>query len=184
MIVIIGENHTFDNIFATYQPPAGQHVMNLLSEGIVTKSGGPGPHVSQAEQQTASDTSTYQITPTLDGPYTTLPQPNTTYVDPACDGQVGDVADTRFPDNLANAPYQITKYVPYFDGHQEYASQGTCEYNGAVCRRPDPPLLPDVPGDLERDARSVDLGTRHVGRLERSAAPKSVHGSVDGPGRA
>jgi phospholipase C len=44
VVVIIGENHTFDNVFATYQPPSGQHVKNLLSEGIVTSSGAPGPH--------------------------------------------------------------------------------------------------------------------------------------------
>ena len=31
VVVIIGENHTFDNVFATYQPPAGQKVENLLS---------------------------------------------------------------------------------------------------------------------------------------------------------
>jgi phospholipase C len=39
VIVIIGENHTFDNIFATYQPPAGQAIWNLRSEGIVTANG-------------------------------------------------------------------------------------------------------------------------------------------------
>lgn len=31
VIVIIGENRTFDNIFATYKPPDGQSVWNLLS---------------------------------------------------------------------------------------------------------------------------------------------------------
>ena len=42
--MIIGENHTFNNVFATYQPPHGQHISNLLSEGIITKNGGPGPN--------------------------------------------------------------------------------------------------------------------------------------------
>ena len=41
VIVIIGENHTFDNVFATYRAPGRQHVRNLLSEGIVTASGAP-----------------------------------------------------------------------------------------------------------------------------------------------
>src|SRR5947209_15529411 len=50
VIVIIGENHTFDNVFGTYQPPGGQTVRNLLSEGIVTASGAPGPRVSLATQ--------------------------------------------------------------------------------------------------------------------------------------
>jgi phospholipase C len=129
VIVIIGENHTFDNVFATYRPPAGQTVLNLLSEKIVTANGGLGRNVAKATQEQASDTSTYQVDPTDSGPYSTLPQPNTTYVSSSCDGQPGGQADTRFPSNLANGPYPITKYVPYFDGHAQYT--GTCEYNGA-----------------------------------------------------
>jgi phospholipase C len=56
VIIIIGENHTFDNVFATYQPPSGQTVRNLLSEGIVNADGTPGPNFSKAAQQTATDT--------------------------------------------------------------------------------------------------------------------------------
>ena len=41
VVVIIGENHSFDNVFATYQPPKGQHIWNLRSKGIVTTSGNP-----------------------------------------------------------------------------------------------------------------------------------------------
>ena len=37
LIVLIGENRTFDNIFATYQPKQGQSVANLLSNGIILK---------------------------------------------------------------------------------------------------------------------------------------------------
>jgi phospholipase C len=136
VIVIIGENHTFDNVFATYQPPKGQSVLNLRSEGIVTASGTPGPNAAKAQQETASDTSTYQVTPTETGPYTTLPQPNTTYVSQACDGQTGNTADARFPANLPNAPYQITKYVPYFDDHGQYNKFGTCEFVGAYTGDP------------------------------------------------
>src|SRR5262245_10085260 len=44
LIVLIGENRTFDNIFATYQPKNGQSIANLLSKGIILKSGQPGPH--------------------------------------------------------------------------------------------------------------------------------------------
>src|SRR6516165_481491 len=84
VIVIIGENHTFDNVFWKYQPPSGQHVMNLLSEGIVSANGGPGPNVAKATQQTASDTTTYQLDPQRTGPYATLPEPDTTYVSQAC----------------------------------------------------------------------------------------------------
>ena len=56
VIVIIGENHTFDNVFATYQPPAGQTIWNLRSEGIVTANGTPGPNFGKATQLTASNT--------------------------------------------------------------------------------------------------------------------------------
>ena len=49
--MIIGENHTFDNVFATYQPPKGQHIDNLLSEGIITASGGLGPHAEGGTAQ-------------------------------------------------------------------------------------------------------------------------------------
>ena len=136
VIVIIGENHTFDNVFGTYQPPSGQHVMNLLSEGIVSANGGPGPNVAKATQQTASDTTTYQLDPQRTGPYATLPEPDTTYVSQACDGQTGNTPDARFPTNLANAPYQITKYVPYFDDHGQYNQFGTCEFNGAYVGDP------------------------------------------------
>ena len=136
LVVIIGENHTFDNVFGTYQPPPGQTVRNLRSEAIVTAQGTPGSNVARAAQQQASDTTTYKLDPTEVGAYKTLPQPNTTYVSQACDGQPGDQPDSRFPSNLANAPYQITKYVPYFDSHGQYNQYGTCEFNGAYVGDP------------------------------------------------
>ena len=113
VIVIDGEGHTFDNVFGTYEPPAGQSVMNLLSEGIVTSAGQPGANVGVAGQQLAADTGTYSLDPTQSGPYTTLPQPNTT----TALGQPQNVPDTRFPANLANAPFQITTYVPYANSY-------------------------------------------------------------------
>jgi acid phosphatase len=136
VIVIIGENHSFDNVFATYQPPGHQKIWNLLSEGIVTKSGAPGPNFSKAAQLTASNTKTYSLNPKITGKYKPLPQPNTTYVSQACDGQKADVPDKRFPANLANGPYQITKYVPYFDDHIAYSSFGQCELYGAYAGDP------------------------------------------------
>src|SRR4029077_12564880 len=42
VIILIGENWTFDSIFGTYQPRRHQSVDNLLSRGIVTASGAPG----------------------------------------------------------------------------------------------------------------------------------------------
>ena len=55
VIVIIGENRTFDHVFATYVPQKGETVWNLLSEGIVKADGTPGPNFSKAQQQAAYD---------------------------------------------------------------------------------------------------------------------------------
>lgn len=136
VVVIIGENHTFDNVFATYRAPAGQSVENLLSEGIVTANGAPGPDVAKARQDTASDTRLYRLSPKRTGAYASLPQPNTTSVSPECDGQPMNVPDARFPAALPNAPYQITKYVPYFDNHREYRNGDKCQYIGAYVGDP------------------------------------------------
>jgi acid phosphatase len=136
VVVIIGENHTFDNVFATYQPPRGQHIRNLLSEGIVTKAGNPGPNYARASQLTAVNTKKYTLTPKITGKYPTLPAPNTTYVAPACDGLPANSADTRFPADLPNGPFQITQSVPYFDSHVQYSSLGQCEFFGAYVGDP------------------------------------------------
>jgi phospholipase C len=55
VIVIIGENRSFDHVFATYQPKGYETVWNLLSEGIVNADGTPGPNFSQARQFAAAD---------------------------------------------------------------------------------------------------------------------------------
>jgi phospholipase C len=59
VIVIIGENRSFDHVFATYVPRPGQTVHNLLSEGIIqldaNKNAIPGPNFRKAEQLQASD---------------------------------------------------------------------------------------------------------------------------------
>ena len=51
LIVVVGENLSFDNLFATYEPAAGQTVGNLLSRGIVDKDGAPGPHFASITQR-------------------------------------------------------------------------------------------------------------------------------------
>jgi len=55
VIVIIGENRSFDHVFATYVPKKGEKVWNLLSQGIVKADGTPGPNFSKAEQAAAKD---------------------------------------------------------------------------------------------------------------------------------
>ncbi len=50
VIVLIGENRTFDHVFATYVPKSEDSVSNLLSKGIITADGKPGKHFSKAAQ--------------------------------------------------------------------------------------------------------------------------------------
>src|ERR1700722_8321325 len=77
VIVIIGENRTFDHVFATYQAPAGQKVDNLLSKGIIKANGTPGPNFKLAAQFKASDTVRYEVSPVHTGPWKNLPPTNT-----------------------------------------------------------------------------------------------------------
>jgi phospholipase C len=62
VIIIVGENRTFDHLFATYVPPAGT-VKNLLSEGIIKADGSEGPNIQLARQYSSTDTDTYSIAP-------------------------------------------------------------------------------------------------------------------------
>jgi phospholipase C len=55
VIVIIGENRSYDHVFATYVPKSGQTTMNLLSEGIIKADGTPGPNFEKAHQRAAVD---------------------------------------------------------------------------------------------------------------------------------
>ena len=82
VIVIIGENRSFDHVFATYQPTAikgrPQEVLNLLSEGIVSLQGTnavPGPNWRRAVQkQVASQESVFTLSPPSTD-YKNLPNP-------------------------------------------------------------------------------------------------------------
>src|ERR1700751_601134 len=75
VIVIIGENRTFDHVFATYKPKHGERVSNLLSKGIVKEDGTPGPNFALAAQSSAQDVSPdkYRISPSGNTPYAVLP---------------------------------------------------------------------------------------------------------------
>jgi phospholipase C len=49
VIIIVGENRSFDHLFATYAPKRdGEGVRNLLSEGIIKADGSPGPNFARA----------------------------------------------------------------------------------------------------------------------------------------
>ncbi|WP_245276322.1 alkaline phosphatase family protein [Methylocapsa aurea] len=82
VIIIVGENRSFDHLFATYAPKRrDEKILNLLSQGIVKADGAPGPHFAKAKQ--------YKITSAPNGDrffisaghenktlYTTLPAPD------------------------------------------------------------------------------------------------------------
>ena len=82
VIIIVGENRSFDHLFATYVPRhRAEGIRNLLSEGIINADGSPGPHFARAHQ--------YQITSAPNGAkyfssadrkdktlYATLPAPD------------------------------------------------------------------------------------------------------------
>jgi hypothetical protein len=48
--LFIGENRTFDHIYATYQPKHGQSVANLLSKGIIDSEGMRGLNYMPSQQ--------------------------------------------------------------------------------------------------------------------------------------
>jgi len=76
VIIIVGENRSFDHQFATYEAPSGDSVLNLLSEGIVTAKGLPGKNYAKAQQNVASQTGTFDPSPALVGAYINLPPTN------------------------------------------------------------------------------------------------------------
>ncbi len=147
VIVIIGENRTFDHVFATYQPRHGESVSNLLSKGIVNGDGTPGPNFSLASQSSATDSSpdTYELSPpdnvtysvlppVLAGGYTTPPFPNVAsamavenglpsnyyvYLTTGGTGLAHGAVDTRIPNaaTLPSGPFQITSATHPYDAY-------------------------------------------------------------------
>ncbi|MFZ0977825.1 MAG: alkaline phosphatase family protein, partial [Candidatus Acidiferrales bacterium] len=79
VIVLIGENRTFDHLFATYVSPSGDSVRNLLSEGIINADGTPGPRYFKSRQFQAMKPFPAQYFIGLNdfekAPYKTLPVP-------------------------------------------------------------------------------------------------------------
>ena len=80
VIVLIGENRTFDHLFATYVSPSGDQVKNLLSEGIIDAKGAPAKNFGKAAQFQAIAPFQTEYYIHLDNaekaPYTTLPEPS------------------------------------------------------------------------------------------------------------
>jgi phospholipase C len=147
VIVILGENRTFDHVFATYKPKRGESVDNLLSKGIVNEDGTPGPNFSLAAQSSAIDSSDdgfrlspsnntrYSVLPpALAGGYTTAPFPDVATAKAVENGLPDDYyvylttggtnlshgdLDTRIAnaDKLPNGPFQLTSATHPYDAY-------------------------------------------------------------------
>jgi phospholipase C len=123
VIVIIGENRSFDHVFATYVPTRGQSVHNLLSEGIIqldaNKNAIQGPNFHKAQQLSASDLGgqdTFLLSPpTQEFPSNQLPAPQVggaefaqgNFTTSACKTATGPAAATCAANALAVA--QVTE---------------------------------------------------------------------------
>ncbi len=111
VIVIVGENRTFDHIFATYKPKAGETVDNLLSKKIINEDGTPGPNYSLAQQNSADVTgsATFQLSPAKKTPYATLPAPLNGGPTNVCSNNgICSLGDATSSENgLANDYYQF-----------------------------------------------------------------------------
>lgn len=77
VIVIVGENRTFDHIFATYEPKEGESVDNLLSKHIIHRDGSPARNYSLAHQFSAdaTDSPVFQLAPKNKTLFGVLPAP-------------------------------------------------------------------------------------------------------------
>jgi phospholipase C len=145
VIILFGENRSFDHVFATYKPKPGETVSNLLSKGIIDAQGNPGPNYALSAQYNAVDTNTFSLTPANKTAYLhnppvvaggpTVPyfpnlkaaittEPNalpTAYYQFMTTGGTGlsaySVPDTRIPNvlNLPNGVFQLTPSVGYDD---------------------------------------------------------------------
>jgi phospholipase C len=114
VIVIVGENRTFDHIFATYKPKEGQSVDNLLSKEIVTEDGTPGSHYERAHQHVADVTksSTFVLSPKKKSLFGFLPAPlNGGPTDVCANNGICTLADATSSENgLADSyyPFMLT----------------------------------------------------------------------------
>jgi phospholipase C len=76
IIYIIGENRSFDNIYATYQPKNGQQIWNLLSRGIINVDGTQGNNFAKGQQfQATSSNGLFFLSPQSKVALTFLPVP-------------------------------------------------------------------------------------------------------------
>ena len=106
VIVLIGENRSFDNVYGMYRPGKGESVFNLLSKGIVNSTGMTVLNTPAQQDfiQTPYPTQYFIDYHATVGrtPYGNLPQPNTAYAPQAPGGlsQGQGPFDSTVPDSL------------------------------------------------------------------------------------
>ena len=77
VIVLIGENRTFDHTFGTYKPKRGEKISNLRSKGIINADGTPGPNFDRSAQFAVAPQLAYYIGASSKTAYAILPPPTT-----------------------------------------------------------------------------------------------------------
>jgi phospholipase C len=113
LIVVVGENQSFDAVFATYAPPPGERVWNLRSLGIVNADGSPAEQYARALQQRGAPQQRYSLQPPRAGAYDYLPQPTLIGVPSLQFRLVGNGPDPRFPADLPPGPFPLSRYVDW-----------------------------------------------------------------------
>jgi phospholipase C len=118
VIVLIGENRSFDNVFATYVPRKGQPVANLLTRDIIRADGSPGPNAAAARQ--------YQVKTLPSSYFIDVPASNKTAYSPFLPlPDLGGAPNEQIsPADLASNP---TGVQPPFDKQFSNAQLATLE---------------------------------------------------------
>jgi len=138
VIIIIGENRSFDHIFAAYKARPGQSVRNLLSQGIIKEDGTPGPNFSKATQYQAQVTSTYEIAPSHKQAYTTLPPAMT-------DGAPQNASDQSGPPFRSPSAAELNTGILPEDRHLLLRGATGLPENSVDTRIPNANSLPNGP---------------------------------------
>jgi phospholipase C len=178
VILLIGENRTFDHVYGTYTPPKGQSVDNLLSKGIVNADGTPGPNVDLATQFMASSTGKFDMSPKKAGKYKTLPQMNTggaPTAAPFASAAQAQAIEPALPDGtydmLAAGGTGLPSHViDPFPGHapQRAGGHACVDQLRRLRQQPRAPLLPDV---AAARLRHQGLHRRQPQRLSQRSLP-------------
>ena len=161
VIVIIGENRSFDHVFATYVPNRpGETVDNLLSKGIVkldqNKNAIPGPNFAKAHQAAATDT----------GP---------------ADAFLLSPPQTNFPNNQLPAPLVGGAKVSYITNECGSSPITSCEASLALAQQSESGLPADyyqflLSGGTGQTSQTPDQRITNVNALP--AGPFQLTGST------